>query len=146
MNHKTSVAMNAEIWCWKPNIMMRRIGFTLVELLVAIAIIGILIGVLLPAINSAREAARLTQCRNHLKQISLAGNNYHNFRGVFPGHGGEVEPLAVSVIDFPGRPQESRQPRTSSPSTRELPSGCMAWSSSFHASLHFGCCTRTSPF
>jgi prepilin-type N-terminal cleavage/methylation domain-containing protein len=88
--------------------MVRRIGFTLVELLVAIAIIGILIAVLLPAVNSAREAARLTQCRNHLRQISLAGNNFHNFRGTFPGHGGEEEPLAVLVIDFPGRPQENQ--------------------------------------
>ncbi len=87
--------------------MVRRTGFTLVELLVAIAIIGILIAVLLPAINSAREAARLTQCRNHLKQIGLAGNSYHNFRGVFPGHGGEEKPLAVDVVDYPGKPQEN---------------------------------------
>lgn len=83
--------------------MARRIGFTLVELLVAIAIIGILIALLLPAVNSGREAARLTQCRNNLRQISLAGNSYHNVRRTFPGYGGEEKPLAVDAIDFHGR-------------------------------------------
>jgi len=62
----------------------RRTGFTLVELLVVIAIIGVLVALLLPAVQAAREAARRVQCLNQIRQIALACHNYESSNGKFP--------------------------------------------------------------
>ncbi len=83
----------------------RRHGFTLIELLVVISIIGVLVGLLLPAIQSARAAARRVQCQNNMKNIALALNAYAIRKGAYPAAG--------TFTEYPPTPEKGSSPATS---------------------------------
>ena len=94
-----------------------RAGFTLVELLVVIAIIGILVALLLPAVQAVREAARRAKCQNNMKNIAIALQNYHSARNRFPkgfvSSSEKVESWAWSTFALPYLEEQSVYDRLS---------------------------------
>ena len=85
----------------------RRSGFTLVELLVVIAIIGVLVALLLPAVQAAREAARRMSCQNNIKQLSLALHNYESVHSTLPPAGIDTNQMSWTVLLLPFFEQQS---------------------------------------
>ncbi len=106
-------------------------GFTLVELLVVIAIIGILVALLLPAVQAAREAARRMSCQNNMKQIALGSHNYHDTYKTFPpmaqGRTGNLNGLTSMVRFMEGQSAVDQIDQGTANSTVVRLSGRLGW-------------------
>jgi len=92
----------------RPARSLRRVGFTLIELLVVIAIIGMLVALLLPAVQQAREAARRTACASNLKQLALGVLNHESAKGAFPV--GVRQGMGPTYYVWPGASTRRRTP------------------------------------
>jgi len=114
----------------RPEVRMRRRGFTLIELLVVIAIITILVGLLLPAVQRAREAASRIKCANNLKQLALAAHNYHDVYDRLPGGADAGSPryttLFVELLPYCEQDPLYRQWDFANPSTNYIGANCRA--------------------
>jgi len=128
--------------------MINRRGFTLVELLVVIAIIGLLIALLLPAVQSTRESARRTQCTNNLKQITLGLHTHESSRQQFPSRINSFTPRSSWLIQL--LPFIEQQPLYDEiqrgvleNGTQTLPDGPMPWQGAFSTGARFAPFWRT---
>ena len=113
----------------------RRRGFTLIELLVVISIIGVLVGLLLPAINSAREAGRRVQCQNNQKNVGLALAQFSTAKNSFPNSGIFFEDLLYNSVNPPDPTTSSIYLATNLQST---PAGITAGAVCLHLGKELG--------
>jgi prepilin-type N-terminal cleavage/methylation domain-containing protein/prepilin-type processing-associated H-X9-DG protein len=105
----------------------RSSGFTLIELLVVIAIIGVLVGLLLPAVQKVREAANRLRCQNNLKQLGIAVHLYHDGNQCLPmaaGYGGNSATWLVSVLPYLEQSGMAAKYQLSQPGYSQASSGC----------------------